>query len=450
MSKRRKAALIILLIGVAFVLVGAPIYFLWPKFRASGEIHGFEKRLDADYTRAINAGVPLVAEELAIEPPVSDSENAAALFEKACASLPKKLDPNFQYNAETGNYKEASALLKPAEPAMDLAVKASAFPKCEVKRDWDLGPDLLFPEFGRAKQLAKCLAARAVIKAGAGDHDGAIVDLRACSSLGADCVSDSTIIGGLVDIVIQKIMVRGLEHCLPMADSAVALRKYESLLNGSPPNIDCLMVLKHESYLQTAVIRNMDPGSNGETNFVELAKSGDLRRSGVPESSTARGIMAAHLELWSEVFERAQKETDPYRLLSLPEEVLERQEVGHESIFGLEALVTPVIRDAGQAFELNKISWPITDALCKVMIYKKEHGAYPASLAEVGFNKIDPFSGKLFRYLVKGDEVRIYSLGKDRVDNNGLRKSEMPARKSSQFDEAASYPPIAARKTKVD
>lgn len=50
---------------------------------------------------------------------------------------------------------------------------------------------------------------------------------------------------------------------------------------------------------------------------------------------------------------------------------------------------------------------------------KIKHGAFPSTLPDLGKNSIDPYSGRLFHYRLRGAGFLLYSVGQDRVDDNG-------------------------------
>ena len=99
----------------------------------------------------------------------------------------------------------------------------------------------------------------------------------------------------------------------------------------------------------------------------------------------------------------------------------------------------------------DEAMWRTKAGLAKVLLYKQEHGAYPSTLDEAGVTDTDPFTGKPLLYVRKPDEVRVYSVGLDGVDNHGMRSSERPtgSHHTDQYDEVASFPPmkLKARRT---
>ncbi|MCW1914466.1 hypothetical protein OJ996_12835 [Luteolibacter sp. GHJ8] len=60
-------------------------------------------------------------------------------------------------------------------------------------------------------------------------------------------------------------------------------------------------------------------------------------------------------------------------------------------------------------------------AACALEKYKLQHGIYPESLDAIDSEvATDPFHGVLFRYFVKDDAFRLYSLGPDGIDGGGV------------------------------
>ena len=74
-------------------------------------------------------------------------------------------------------------------------------------------------------------------------------------------------------------------------------------------------------------------------------------------------------------------------------------------------------------------SWRVLLATCAAKLHKAEHGTYPETIDELavylGGVPIDPFDGQPLRYVVDDLGPRIYSIGPNLTDDNGLSEWEL-------------------------
>src|SRR4051812_6494737 len=90
---------------VALAMLGTPAYFLWRQISGKNDYQAAASELDVNVRRAKELGVPLEAKDLAPNPPVADSQNAAFLYNRAIGALPPGPVSAFdiQVAAENGN-----------------------------------------------------------------------------------------------------------------------------------------------------------------------------------------------------------------------------------------------------------------------------------------------------------------------------------------------------------
>ncbi len=415
-------------------VLGGSSYFLWRYLSGQADYEEAAAKLDAEVAKAKEVGVPLVAKDLAPDPPVRDDENAATLYLKAGY-------------AATGKGGNTSVI--------ELAHEAAGKPKCDFARDWDLGPALLFPDLARAKNVAKILAADADGQAVTGNHDAAISDLRAIVAIGNDAASDPIIISELVSIACQSIMLRSAERCIDSATDVATLKKYEAFFDAGPPNVDVVRLLKGESYIGTTTMRNLRAfgvnNRNVDAFYSPTASHIDsdmLQRSGMPTNLKDRAYLARHLENWNTILGKKNEVRSPRQLFMIAASVMQSNHGPHKPSYDLDQMLAPVYISVGTVMDRNDASWQVTRALVKARIYKLQNGRYPDSLKEIAFSESDPFSGQSYRYISDGRSVRIYSIGPDRIDDHGLRSQEMAVGNQSKGDLAASDPPLTTKPPK--
>ena len=85
--------------------------------------------------------------------------------------------------------------------------------------------------------------------------------------------------------------------------------------------------------------------------------------------------------------------------------------------------------------------------LAAVLQFKALHGCYPKTLAGAGVTDKDPLDGKPLKLRITGKECRVYSVGPDREDDDGVRQGESAttANRDKGWDIVASYPAYVPR-----
>ncbi|MBI4600530.1 MAG: hypothetical protein HY721_01080 [Planctomycetes bacterium] len=167
------------------------------------------------------AGLPTEVSEVLSEP-VPSHENAAALYLAAVevvqglASLPA--DPIPQVS------KETRELFPLAGAALDLARRAGELPRCRYPRAPVAGPDggATALQYRHFMQLARLLAASAIVQSEAGDLDGAVEDLRALFRAAGSLRQEPTLLDQIVRMTVTGIGLSALEAVLPRCPSATA------------------------------------------------------------------------------------------------------------------------------------------------------------------------------------------------------------------------------------
>lgn len=432
------------LVSILFLVsVGVGIYYLnrfWDFRTVAG-------RLDKDVAAAKAAGLPLEAKELN-PPPVVDSENAApGLIEAAntIMGLPKPIDSDAIKLAGDGGSdpERAQVLLDKGKDTLALAEKSLAKPRYVPKRDWDLGPALLFPDYAGDKRLAKLFVARAELSARKGDHAAAVRDLRLARRVGECVGSEPTLIGMLVGIACDSIVVAGAEKCLALASSATDIDAYGKLLKTGPVPIDPERVVRGEAYEGIAAIRNLRRLGGARSLTGGRAEPLDpktLQRSGMPSDTMSRAYMARTLEMWTACLNAAKKEQEPGAAFNAVSKAADNysNQPGLSNL--LVRVMAPVYGSVAGAVRKDEAQWRTADALAQSLRFRAEHGRFPKNLAEIHFNRPDPFGGGLL-YRTDGKSVRIYSVGPDGADNQGKQRYEVKVGKQEGWDIASSYPP---------
>ncbi len=202
-------------------------------------------------------GLPFVAADLFPEK-VAEGENAAAAIRAAIKVMPpQKTDGDLAKELKKRNGEAVDSLVAQYGPSLNLLEGALNRPKVNFKRDWDLGPYLLMPEYRFMKAMAKAAAVRAGRNAAKGNDEAALADLTLARQVALWAGQEPTIISMLVRIASETIALAGLERCLDeAAKDPQRIALYSVWLEKSPPLPEFGKALRGEAFQGIVVARN--------------------------------------------------------------------------------------------------------------------------------------------------------------------------------------------------
>lgn len=456
-SKGPSRAVIALIVSVAAILgigiITAPLLFL-----RQDDLARAAREADSAAAAYRASGMPWVAKDLRPDLPLPPGQDAAPTLYRAIKLLAGK---DFQKNGagipksiEFGSISAATRFLKPYDAALNEAVKAAQFSDVDFKRDWDLGPDLLLPEYAQMKTLAKGLCYRAELECRMGRPQAAAEDLKASWRLGNLAYRDPMLIGMLVRIAIEAITNRSLQHCVYFSRSdATGLKELASVLQGAEaPSF--AYALRSEAYMGLACIRNLR--AFGGVNGLADASSGDsappppdpktLVRTGLPTDMQGRAFAARHLQLWRGVkglIDRYPR--DPIGLSQAMQHLEDQIEARKKLSYALEAVLLPVYDQAGIAVVKEQAEICATQAMAAAVLACAKGGKVPSKIADIPGKWIDPFTGGPMRVRRDGKWFRVYSLGPKRKDFGGVYQRELTYDKSQDYNVGAAFGPLKQR-----
>src|SRR5580698_5658409 len=137
-------------LGVCCAGIAIPV---WLMLHGS---NGLDQSLEAYRAK----GLPWLASEVDLKSPPSPAEDAAPLLNRAFAMVDHHITEagDAVTDAVAGDDKGAKAILDRFGAALDLVTEAAKLPRANFTKDWDFGPEVLFPELAEAKSLVKLLA----------------------------------------------------------------------------------------------------------------------------------------------------------------------------------------------------------------------------------------------------------------------------------------------------
>ena len=338
----------------------------------------------------------------------------------------------------------ADATLVPYARSLALLDAARKRPKVDFRRDWDLGPYVLFPEYAKMKALTKAASLAAIRAAQKGDDAAAIRSLDAARQLAVWSGQEPTLISLLVRLASEAIALNGAERCLVAAEGhPERVARYARWLAAAPRPPDFGYALRGEAWLGVVTSRNLDLFGGMEslsgTGKMPKVDPSRLKRDGLPDDRRERGFMTRHLQVWTEAF----RDTDGFR--QSPREVSRHLDAISERIekerglsYILERILFPVFSQAGEAVTTLNARRAVQAGFAEALTTHALTHRWPARVSA-----IDPFTLKPLHVRTDGKGVRVWSVGRDLKDDGGFLKRELSKRGAKGEDLVAAFPPVA-------
>jgi len=410
------------------------------------------------------AGLPWTADELKLGAP-KEATNAGPLI--------KRSETNYRAARERSKFESLSASISNFYKKRDIAgLKASIAPlkvhlaearrigRCgyaDFDRDYDRGGWLLFPEYVHIKRLVKLLVAESLLEAAEGSFGAAISDIECAIDVSMLTANEPVLLGPLVSISCYTISYRGVETLAElMRDDKEALLKLASVIESRKPKFSISRSLQGEAYLGVAVTRNLKnviPISDEQKieDWKPIRESEkqpkDLIRNGFPEDRIARAYVVRHMQTFKRFAGEAKNTSDILALGAGFDRYIESLDDMDRS-YAFSKLITPIFYPCFAAILQCYANYEVQLGLVKTLIFRAKNGRYPTSLAEAGYQGTDPFTGQPLKYSATATGCKIYCLGVDKADQNGLRRQERTKTKDdySGYDIVASYPAYRPKK----
>ncbi|MHB8635539.1 MAG: hypothetical protein ACYC96_03590 [Fimbriimonadaceae bacterium] len=404
-----------------------------------------------DYRRH---GLPWTAKEVNPDGPVADADNAAPTLDRALVGLSGTHVTNDVSAAwklfAGGNDAAARALVAKYSSALEMAKSADRFRLADFRKDWDLGPEVVFPELPLAKNAVKLLAMRAVLEARAGNVAASNGDLGDAWALGRLVGQEPVLLGVLVQVAMRAFVLSGVEEVVAAYRSRPgALAALKGQLATMTDGLDFRRSVRGEAYMGLAILRNeaifrsrIASESTPDTPSTPIDPR-QLQRTGSPGGLFARVMGGKLINSYVRLADIAHQDVgNPMRLDSDLAE-FDKEVTSDRSFTGsFRSILAPAFAGVGQVIVSDQARLVTTSALVDALLLHARTGRYPATMAELPGESLDPFDGKPLRIKVRGDSIRIYSVGPNERDDGGVSRGELRSTSSDAYDVVAAYPPV--------
>jgi hypothetical protein len=376
---------------------------------------------------------------------IPEDENAVVRVRAARARLPKRWPPNTFGDAWQDHPvpalldREQISILR-AEMGEVVAAVTEARRLKEMRRGRPVAvPDenplnTHIPDVQPAREIAKLLAADALLRTQDGDLDGACESCRAALIAGCSLGDDPFLISFLVRCACRDMAVRALERMLAQGEpSEGQLLAMTKAVEDELPEPLLLYGLRGERAmihdLSVKVERRqiaLGSLSGGPGNCDTRPPEGWEHVSNLWVIPRVRRGHAELLETLSDAVEAAK--LPPEQQGPTMEKIYARQSAMSPFDSPYYFLLYPHLKKSVPANSRGVARLRCTLVAIALERYRRKHGRWPAILADLRPDflpnvPLDPFDGQALRYRRDDQGVIVYSVGEDGKDNGGDRQT---------------------------
>ncbi|MBE2181338.1 MAG: hypothetical protein IAE97_12795 [Chthoniobacterales bacterium] len=387
-------------------------------------------RLEAMEAKIRAEGLAMTLEEV-LPPPVALEDNAAPLLEKAAVHLAalkdaiaearflgsgdRDRDPSL-FDAEKLSELKARMTSPEVQSVLDLLRKASAKPACQFDRDYSRGFAVKATGMTEILSGAQLLRLSSWLRARDGDITGAFDDLMAIIRLAGFGLEDPLLIGWLVGVAAETIGIQTASEIFgktsPGQLPADQFRELQHLW------VTCLAEAREK------FVRKLD---------AERVISMDWAFRTVYPRERLKWFLKYPLYPFVLMDQRAYPEsmlTLRDRILTkkpgeLPVDDKDLEQVPRFAL--LTRLGLGAVGSYRQHLDEYQTSLQVAQVGLVLEEWRRSHTDYPSTLGELGVPPEmlrDPFSDQPLIYRRTPEGVTVYSVGKDRADNGGIRRKK--------------------------
>jgi hypothetical protein len=428
---------------------GAGAYLSWQVNRRLADATAAADRDDPDWR---------LDDLLAHRDPVPDSENSALVVAEALTILPEgwpmpptppgsmRSPPTAvseaveRLGAMENNARPDAATVDAIRGELERYREAVRIARTLVfydrgRHELEIGPaviDTLLSETQAARTLARLLAADAVIRADDGDVDGGLDSCRAILATGRSIGDEPFAISQLVRVAIGSVAMNSTRRVLAQGEpSDEALARLQALVLDERDQPLLLYGVRGERAGFIEIVRRVRDGAIPIAALSDSRKPPDLgayRTAVAPWGKLMYdNQMAIGLEWLNQAVEIAQRPAAERTELwkAWDAEIARVKRTWHSPYSALLPMLTmPAIPSAGSAHSRYEAELGAMSILLAAERHRHKTGAWPQSVAAIDREilqtlPLDPFSGGAYRMEHRDGRLFIYSIGPNRIDEDG-------------------------------
>jgi hypothetical protein len=432
--------------------VGAPCLILmltlgWAKC----QVNKIGDRLPAEMAQLRKMGVPLEPEDLAFEPPVPDSENAAPVYRKLIADFKGiRKDPAYKlanplsgasaYQLTPESDRGLAANIGKFQGFVDTIESLPSYQFSDFKRDYSRGASLEFPEYADIKELARWESALTRYRSRKGDYEGSLRALRTIFAISDHCIQEPTIISALVGIAINAIGTSALDaHLEAFKSNPKALAGTRRMVEALPEAIDLKNALSAEIIMGRIFIRDIKSWNEASFSSPSEVEGPDpIDRLTLGDPAVRRMFEARYLEAWRTAYTKMP--ADGRDWVGVHQALIDLEK-SLETKKGVDQIMNQILFPVFGQFSIAAGRFQAERRLARlsVRLLEARPTGLPNDLSAFGGLAIDPMDGKPMRYIVKDGGFKIWSIGRDLTDDGGKKYYPGTRMASNGTDDVMQY-----------
>ena len=406
LPKRRKRR-VGLFVALGFLALAVLLGFLF-----LGDVMSAARAYPRELAEARREGAIITPDDLRARYERGVENNAAPVLRRLLDAPKDKplAELNADRSAKPAARAYAANIVSRIGPLQDyLALTNSNF-----RYEWELGPNLPFPEFTKAKILVKCLMIEAEVAVEKGDLARAETCFRVAHKVGQDLGQIPSLIAMLVRVAMESLIAQhavdiGSYH--PHKTEVIALLR--RVLSPQQP-IDFVRAMEGE--MCTMWMVTDDPAK-----FVEKPSGNGSRSTAIPGYPLVHNALRARMLQWLRFMRKELDShgTDWKRLMeSLRAEEARLGRSSRKMSYVLVNMFAGIYTSAAQAVRTPEVRRQMTLAWLDLI---ERSGSMPASVPE-GY--VDPYNGGPFLLRKLGNELHIVSTGPNKVWEKKSKEGE--------------------------
>lgn len=434
-------------VGVGLVCLAALIAGGLFLVRPDEDLNAAAAEVEQTLAEAKRRGFPLTAKEIDPRPGLlRDEDNAAPEIARLSALM--QADPDFSKRvadlrqAVVANVYAAEPGLSQFRLQFDVIEKACAKSTYYVLREWDFGPMLSIEDVSSLRAASRLMCYRAEIRAANGQVDAAIDDLNRAKKLCEFTASGTLLMGELLASFCEMGRATTIRRiALHWQHDAAKLERLHALLEQPVADPDLRAVVRSKAYGSIAFLRNFralggaaafnqDPNMRGT--IVTPGDPSKLVKEGIPDNKFERANLTSALRYYlslADVVDRPDFTLAQFReALRAANDKVKR--AGRSATVIAEMAMPDVTY---LQLYMGETQRRLTLAYLEMMSERARTGKFPLNLAQ---SHIDPYSGRPLRCVSDGEKFRVWSVGSDLKDDDGLRKPPS----TRFFDDVVEFP----------
>jgi hypothetical protein len=377
-------------------------------------------------------GLALTLEDMPARGTGATGENSALLYQRAFALMERDeiaekvsraatLWTSFSNGGEAEGLEELLAD-EDLRQLIGYCLEAAELPVFDMGLDLAEGLSLLLPHLGKMRQLQHLVHAEAASRLRAGEDAAAAAAFEAALRMGEHVRQEPILISQLVAIAMVQHSISLLERGLVPLEEIPRETLTSIVEICSTPSVDQIIaaidterILFGSAVFQPLMNRRPTPSAEKEAILEEFY----IVNAPAPLLLLIRPWLTLDYVWYLRAFRDFRDRFEqPYHEPS-------PDFVNPPRYAPLTHLLLPAVLPVRERFVIGETRRGLAATAASLELHRRATGSYPADLTQlpqeaVNFRPIDPCSGELFRYEPLNDSYRLYSVGLDREDHDGL------------------------------